>query len=265
VQAVATGTQSQALPVTFNNTVGICSGGVNPNNCSLGLKNQLVTGTIVVDPPPASGANVVVTVLAEQTGTGNLVGMTQTTVSPSGTAPFSLEVPPPPPNVDLIASAQDTYLGLGTPFSGHQLAVASNLAPNGTTPVVTLTVPCLGHGTIAGVALNSDSGTHVRLFQNGVQLMDTRVGTTVPVPGATSTPAFPNQYSFCAPPNMPPNTYTVQRFEQTGPSAIASAGPTQAINVPTPAPTTTSGPCPLCQNQNNQCPGNCKATTASPL
>ena len=179
----------------------------------------------------------------------------------TGIAPFTMEVPPPPPNVDLIASAQDTYLGLGTPFSGHQLAVLSNV-PN---PVPTMVVTCLGHGTIAGVAISPDAGTHVRLFQNNIQLMDSTVGSTVPVPGSTATAAFPSQYSFCAPPNAPPNTYTVQRFEQTGPSATPSpVGTAQPVTVPIPAPTATS-PCPLCENQAGQCPGNCKATSASPL
>ncbi|HEY2107905.1 MAG TPA: hypothetical protein VGH29_19065 [Candidatus Binataceae bacterium] len=263
VQAMMTGTQTQILPVTFNNTVGICTGGVNPNNCSPSLNNDQITGTIMVDPPPPAGTNFLVTVIAEQTGTVNLVGLTQAAVGAGGSAPFMMEVPPTP-NVDLIASAQDSYLGVGTPFSGHQMAVLSNVPPNATNQ--TLTVSCLGHGTIAGVANNSDAGTHVRLFQNGVQLMDSQVGSTVPVPGATSTPAFPNQYSFCAPPNMPPNIYTVQRFEQTGPSATPSpVGTAQAVVVPVPAPTTTAGPCPLCTNPAGKCPGNCTATAASPL
>jgi Domain of unknown function (DUF4382) len=260
VQAIMTGTQTQTLPVTFSGTVGICPGGANPNNCSFNLNNVLITGNIVVDPPPAAGTNIVVTVIAEQTGTGNLVGLTQATVNATGSTMFNMEVPPTPPNVDLIASAQDAYLGIGTHFSGHQLAVAPNVVPNGTTPVATLTVSCMGHGTIAGVANSSDAGTHVRLFQNGVQLMDSTVGSTVPVPGATSPPPFPNQYSFCA----PPNTYSIQRFEVTG-SVASPVGPSQPITVPIPAPTPTSGPCPLCQNAGGQCPGNCTATTASPL
>ncbi len=263
VQASLTGTQTQTLLVTFSGTVGICPGGANPNNnCSFNLNNALLTGTITVDPAPAAGTNVLVTVIAEQTGTGNLVGLTQATVNATtGSAMFSMEVPPTPPNVDLIASAQDAYLGIGTQFSGHQLAVAPNVVPNGTTSVATLTVSCMGHGTIAGAAINSDAGTHVRLFQNGVQLMDSTVGSTVPVPGSTSPPPFPNQYSFCA----PPNTYSVQRFEQTGPSATPSpVGAAQPVTVPVPAPTTTSGPCPLCANPAGQCPGNCTAT-ASPL
>jgi hypothetical protein len=258
VQAITTGTETQILPVAFSGTTGICAGSPNPNNCSFSLNNDLITGTIMVDPPPAAGTNVLVTVIAEQTGTGNLVGLTQAAVGFSGSAPFSMEVPPAPPNpnVDLIASAQDAYLGVGTQFSGHQLAVAPNVAPGGVAP--TLTVSCLGHGTIAGVANSSDGGTHVRLFQSGVQLMDSTVGSTVPVPGATSTPAFPNQYSFCA----PPNTYTVQRFEETAATTVP-VGPSPSIVVPTPAPT--AGPCPLCANPTGQCPGNCSATNASPL
>ena len=270
VQALTTGTETQTLPVAFSNAIGICPGSPNPNNCSFSLNNALLTGTVVVDPPPPASTNVLVTVLAEDTGTGNLVGLTQQAVGVSGSATFSMEVPPAPPNVDLIASAQDAYLGVGTQFSGHQLAVASNVAPNGTTPVATLTVSCLGHGTIAGVANSSDAGTHVRLFQNAVQLMDSAVGSIVPVPGSTATAAYPNQYSFCA----PPNTYEIQRFEETASTAVPvgtattvvvpTPGPPPVFS-PTPGPVVTPTPCPVCENPSGQCPGNCSATNVSPL
>ncbi len=266
VQASMTGTQTVTEQVNFSSSGITCTGSPNPSNCSFSMPNTLLSGTVTVDPPPGPGSNIVVTVMAEQTGTGNLVGLTQVTVPASGTAPFSMEVPPAPPgtNVDLIASAQDAYLGVGTPFSGHSIAVMSNVDPSSSGPI-NLTVNCLGHGTIAGVANSSDAGTHVVLFQSGVQLMDSTVGTTVPVPSSSATPAYPNQYSFC----VPPNTYTLERTEQSGPTGSPSPVATQVVVVPPPAPlpspTATSTACPLCENAGGQCPGNCSATQASPF
>lgn len=268
MQASMTGTQTVTQLVSFSSSGVTCPAGPNPSNCSFNLPNELLTGTVMVDPPPAAGTNIVVTVMAEQTGTGNLVGLTQVTVPSSGTFPFALEVPPAPPgtNVDLIASAQDAYLGVGTPYSGHSLAVMSDINP-ASPGSITLTVGCLGHGTIAGVANSSDAGTHVRLFQspssgspNLVQLMDSTVGSTVAAPTSGATPAYPNQYSFCA----PPNTYTIQRFEETSATASPVGTPTMIV-VPPPSPVATSSPCPLCENAAKACPGNCSATMASPL
>jgi hypothetical protein len=262
VQASTTGTDTVTLPVNFS-SAPTCPGSPDASNCSISLTDFLLNGTVVVDPPPAAGTNILVTVMAEQHGTGNLVGLTQTTVNATGSSAFSMEVPTKAGNLDLIAAAQDAYLGVGTQFSGHQLAVASNINP-AAPPPITMTVTCLGHGTIAGVANSSDANTHVRLFQNGVQLMDSTVGSTQPVPGSTATPAYPNQYSFCAPPSSPGNVYTVQRFEET-PGGTTPVGPPQTVTVPVPAPTATTGACPLCANPAGQCPGNCTATTASPL
>jgi hypothetical protein len=260
VQGSSTGTNTTTQQVTAFSTTSTCTNSPNPANCSISLPNALLTATVMVDPLPSPRTNVVVTVMAEQTGTGNLVGLTQVAVLPNGSTKFSMEVPTGF-NVDLIASAQDAYLGVGTQFSGHQLAVAANVAPAGTTSVATLTVSCLGHGTISGLANTppADAGTHVRLFQPMgaalVQLMDTTIGLTL----------YPNQYSFCA----PPNTYEVQRFEQAGP--LASPSPVGAatmvvVGTPAPAPTPVSTPCPLCQSSaTGLCPGNCSATDAGSL
>ncbi len=260
VQAGTTGTDTITQPLNYSSTP-TCAGSPNSGNCSIELSNYALNGTVVIDPPPAAGTNMLVTVMAEQSGTGNLVGLTQVTVNSTGSSAFGMEVPTKVGAVDLIASAQDAYLGVGTQFSGHQLAVQSDINPTAPPPGgITLTVTCLGHGTIAGVANLSDANTHVRLYQNNVQLMDTTVGSTVPVVGATATPAYPNQYSFCA----PPNTYTIQRFEVAG--AVANpVGTPQTVVVPVPTPFATSSACPVCENSGGQCPGNCAATTASPL
>jgi hypothetical protein len=259
IQAGTTGTDTITQLVNYG--AANCAGSPNSTNCSFELTNYALNGTVAIDPPPVAGTNMLVTVIAEQTGTGNLVGLTQVTVNSSGSTPFNMEVPTQAGPVDLIASAQDAYLGVGTQFPGHQLAVQADVNPLAPPAGgVTLTVTCLGHGTIAGVANFSDANTHVRLYQNNVQLMDSTVGSTVPVPGSTATASYPNQYSFCA----PPNTYTVQRFEVT--SGVANpVGPAQTVVVPVPTPFATASACPVCANSGGLCTGNCAATTASPL
>jgi hypothetical protein len=250
VQASTVGTNTVTQLVTVSSGLTVCPAGPNPANCSFLMPNVQLKGTIAIDPAPAAGTNTVVTIMAEQTGTNNLVGLTQVTVS-SGSQSFSMEVPATgTPNnfVDLIASANDTYNGLGTQFPGHQIAVAADVDPATASP--TLTVNCLGHGTIAGVATSPDLFTHVRLFQDNVILMDSTVGQTL----------YPTEYSFCT----PPNTYTVQRFEEVG-NVANPVGPPQQVIVQTPEPTVTSTPCPLCTNEEGACPGNCSATGANPL
>jgi hypothetical protein len=273
VQAQATGFNTVTQLLTFSGAAGVCSAGPNSANCSFLLGNNQITGTVTVDPPPAPGTNTVVLVMAEQHGTGNLLGLGQTLVLPSGTAPFTVDVPtsigfpPVTPTFDLIASAQDTFQGVGTPFPGHTLGVAADLAGGATG--VSLTLECLGAGSINGTALGPDAGTHVRLFQTtapggaAVQLMDTTVGQV----GTSSA----TQYSFCVPPG---NNYLVQRFEETSATAVP-VGTATPISVPTPlpvvvasptpGPSATPTPCPLCQNAAGQCPGNCLGTEAAPL
>jgi hypothetical protein len=262
VQASDTGTNIVTQLLTYGSP-STCTG--STTNCSFQLPNNLLSGTIVVSPAPSSGTNTVVTLIAEQTGTGNLVGLGQFTVPFTGHVGFNMEIPTTG-NVDLIASADDTYLGVGTPYSGHQLAVASNVAP-GSSP--TLVVNCMGHGTIFGSAVSSDAGTQMRLSQvvpspaaTSVQLVNSNVGNSVPVPGASSTPEYPNQFSFCA----PPGSYIVQRFQQSGPSSTPSpAGAATPITVlpPSPVPSSTASPCALCELATpGQCPSNCSATSA---
>jgi len=268
VQAQATGFNTVSQQLTVSGTTGVCSAGPNSANCSFLLGNNQITGTVSVDPSPAPGTNTVVLVIAEEHGTGNLVGLGQAVVLPTGTASFSFEVPSNIASFDLIASAQDTYLGVGTPFPGHTLGVASDVPPS-TTPNVALTVECKGSGSINGTAISPDAGTHVRLFQTTVpggalvQLMDTPVGQV----GTSSA----TQYSFCVPPG---NNYLVQRFEETSATAIpvgtatpisVATPPPAPIVSPTPGPTASPTPCPLCQNVPGQCPGNCLGTEAAPL
>jgi hypothetical protein len=274
-EAQATGSTIVIQPLTLSSGTASCTGSPISTNCSFNLPNNVITGFVAVEPPATLSNSISVTVLAEQHDTGNLVGLVPLTVR-SGSAPFTLQVPTEingeSSTFDLIATAQDTYLGIGSAFTGHNQAVASNIAGSSSAspaPIPTMTVQCLGHGTIAGTVLHPDSGSHVRLFQDAnagvaptalVQLQDAAAGQTS------------GFYAFCAPPG---DDYFVERFEQTSPTSSPSAvaTPQGPITVATPAPAPTGAvtpgatptPCPLCQNSAGQCPGNCSATLASPL
>jgi hypothetical protein len=268
VEAQATGANTVIQPLTLTTSASLCTGSPNASNCSFTLPTAVIGGTVNVIPAASVSNSTSVIILAEQHGTDDLVGATEVTARSLST-PFTIQVPtkigtvaPPDLTFDLIASAQDTYLGIGNAFTGHNQAVLADIAGGATD--LEMTVECMGHGTIAGTVPFPDSGTHVRLFQDSVQLQDSTVGQT------TST--FPNQYSFCAPPG---NEYFVQKFEQTSPTSSPTAvgtpqGPlTVATPEPaastSPSPGATPSPCPVCQNSAGQCPGNCSATTASPL
>src|SRR5262249_30000036 len=64
IQASMTGTSTAVLPVSFGSK-STCPGGPDPTNCSISLPNVLLGGTVAVDPAPAAGTNVTVTVMAE--------------------------------------------------------------------------------------------------------------------------------------------------------------------------------------------------------
>jgi len=282
VEAEATGLNTVIQPLTFSSAIGICAGSPVSTNCSFTLPNAVISGTVSVVPPPGFGSTTSVIVLAEQHNTLNLVGIQSVLVPASlpTAVPFTMQVPTvigtdsgPNLTFDLIATAADTYLGAGSTFTGHSQAVAADIMGGGTAG--TMTVECLGHGSVEGTVSSPLSGTHVRLFQNtdtlppiAVQLQDSTVGQT----GSSSA----TQYSFCVPPGN--GIYLVQKFEQAGPTSSPSpAGPLQGpFSVvtpaaapspsPTPGPTVTPTPCPVCLNNNTgQCPGNCIATSVNPL
>ena len=221
-----------------------CTG--STTGCSFSLTSTTISGTVSIDTPPPSGSNVQVLVMAEDTGTGNLENLTMVTI-PSGltSAPFSIRVPATSVTAfDLIASAKDLFGGAPSPFTGHSIDVLSNVS-GGASGVSLGPLDCLGHGSISGTAVGSDSGTTVRLFQldgsTPVQLGETQVGAA----GST----IAGQFSFCA----PPGTYRLQRFENGSPVATPTG-----IVVPTPAPTST--PCPSVCGSSSTCPGLCSNT-----
>jgi hypothetical protein len=268
VQAQNTGNATQVSSITVAAPAASCQ--VSPNNgCTMALAGTYINGTIALNPPPAAGTNTLVTVLAEQTGTNIIAGLTQVVVPGGFTSmPFQVEVPSTGQAYDLIGSAHDSYLGAATQYPGHQFAVVSGATPNASpAPSPALQIGCVGHGTIVGQALASDSGTRVYLSKVDpnanklVQLMATSVGPTQNGQGQPN--QWANQFSFCA----PPDTYVVQRFEATqGASSQATANP---VGTPTtvvvPQPSPTSSPCPSICGSSSSCPGICAATQMNAL
>ncbi len=241
--------------------------GPSKSVCSFSLPSTTISGTVSIDTAPPSGHNVQVHVMAQDAGTGNLENDVMVTIPSLFTsAPFTIRVPTSPSNFDLIASSSDLYLGVPDPFTGHSIAVLSNV-PGGSSVAYFGQLDCLGHGSISGTAASPDSETTVRLFQlDGsapVQLGETQVGA--------SGSSIAGQFSFC----VPPGTYNLQRYENG--SAVATATgivvPTPApFHVPTPAPssgaspTATATPCPSVCGNSSTCPGFCSGTLLdSPL
>ncbi len=261
----------------------ICSAGTSATQCNFSLTTGYINGTVnlVTDPPP--GNSVVVQVLAENTGTNQLVAALPQPlvfVNQQTAQPFTLNVPisGAGPNFDLFAVAIDPFQGGPAPFSGHDISVLANVTGPGLcgsippippspapkpTPIPMPAMNCVGHGSISGTVQNPDTGTSVEVEKNGVRITGTAPGLF------SSVNPINNQYALC----VPPDTYALQRFEAVATSS-ATASPTpipvgtpQAITVAQPA--ATSSPCPsTCSNTNSgpgPCPGICNATAASPL
>lgn len=263
IRASNTGNTEQIQSLTVNANTPAC--GTQTGACNLTLAGVLINGTVQIDTAPPVGTNQLVTVVAEETGTNILEGVTQAVIRAGATTgAFTIEVPTSM-NVDLIATAQDGYLGVGTPYSGHTLGVAANINPSpssGPAPAPVLSMKCAGHGTIVGAALNPDTNTLVYVSKTDpttnlpVQLVASSVGP--PTDGAGQPNPNADQFSVC----VPPDTYQVQRFEYSQPSAGASATATPAgtpVTLAVPAPSATSSPCPsVCISGG--CPGVCNGT-----
>ena len=206
-------------------------------------------------------------VVAENTGTNDLVSALSTPLTiPGGgnSLGFTLNVPThafnssSAQNFDVFAEAQDLFQGGGDPFPGHTILVQQNVAgaptacatvSAATSGLFTETMDCVGHGTIAGIAANNpNSGTTIELSKGGVAITDAAVALLAPTATASA------GYSFC----IPPDSYSLQRFEQG-----AAAGTSVAVG-PMATPMATDSPCPsTCFNGSGTCPGIC-STTAGP-
>lgn len=261
--------RAQASGSTSGTNSGVCSdGNVDAPSCDFALTTSYIAGTVALTgaPPPSDSTDV--QVIAEQAGTNNLVAALSAPLlfqTGQSTANFSLNVPSKIASFDLFAIAADLYLGEPDPYPGHTLVTQSGVpaAPTAcaTSTVAPFTEPmdCTGHGSIAGTAVNPDSGTTVELSKGGVRLMQAAVGP------ATPAPSVGNTYSFCAPPD--PN-YFLQRLEQGSPVGTMAPVGVMPTPIPTAAiPTATNSPCPTtCFNVGNAtCPGLCGTTIQPPL
>jgi len=249
---------------------GTSSPGAN-GSCNFVLTTAYVGGTVNLAAAAPPGTNTTVQVVAENTGTNDLVSALSSPIVIVGgqtSLNFSLNVPTHafnqpkvPQSYDLFAVAQDLYQGGTDPFPGHTIIAQSSITgPNPPTACATMiptglfsqAMECSGHGSIVGIVSvpTPDSGTAVELIKDGVEL------TQAPVGPPTPAPSVGNTYSFCA----PPDTYTVQRLEQ----GVAMGTPANVGMMGTPIPIST--PCPsTCFSGAGTCPGICANTTGPAL
>ena len=270
---------STLLSNIFVRTMGglDCSAGstsINATNCSFSLTTGYLNGTVNLSTDPPPGNSVLVEVFAETSGTNQLVsalpaplmfGNMQTSL------PFKLNLPitGAGPNYDLFAVAIDPYLGATDPFPGHDIPVLAGITgpPAACQPATTVAafpaMSCVGHGSITGTVTNPDLNTTVELEKSGVQILGTAPGLF-----ASNSPSN-TAYSLC----VPPDSYTLQRFEAVPVSSGTATATPIAVGTPQPlavaSPMATSSPCPsTCSNTDSSvepCPGECTSTAAQPL
>jgi hypothetical protein len=240
--------------------------------CDLSLTTGYINGTVTLAATPQNNENILLQVFAEISGTSNLVAALPTPVlirGPNQSRTFTLNVPTSASlgsgtNLDLFAYAIDLYQGANDPYTGHSiittqapLPVPSACATSTATPFAEQ-MECTGHGSIAGFTINPNTGTTVALSKNGVILETAPGGVPQPAPTVSQS----NVYSFCA----PPDTYSVQRYQQEGnPPTPVPIGTATAVG-PMAAPQATSTPCPsTCFSSSGTCPGICGATIGPAL
>ncbi len=258
---------------TSNGGTVTCSPSTNPGNCSFALTSATITGLASVQVAPPPGTDVEFVVIAEETGTQNIVGSTLfPVVIPAGqtSAAFSIDVPTKPGVYDLVATTLDFYQQIDpSTFTGHNLLTATGV-PADTSGLNLGTFDCVGHASIAGTAVSPIPETAIQVSK----CAPLRPGESCTAPACTiqssSTPgclvdvqqsavapslaANAGQFSFC----LPPDQYTVTRIDNG-----VAASPTTVV-VPTPAPIST--PCPtVCQGPGPGCPGVCSTTNLGNL
>ena len=273
----------------------ICSAAsANPQTiCNFSLPTGYINGTVnlALDPPP--GNSVLVEVFAENSGTNQIVSALPQPlkfVNQQTSAPFTMNVPIAEAGAfDLFAVAIDPFLGATSPFPGHDISVLGAVpAPSGqcasipplpptpTPPASPIPTPspiplpaldCVGHGSISGTVINPDPGSFVEVIKADPNNLPVQILGTAP--GLFSSGNQGNTaYTLC----VPPDTYTLQRFETVVATPFATPIP-EAIGTPqgimVPQPGATSSPCPSsCSNSNSgpgPCPGLCGNMPASPL
>ncbi|GEM_PF-2477296 len=259
---------SEVIPPSTTGGTATCSPTTNASNCSFALSSATITGTASVDVPPPPGSEVEFVVIAEETGTQNIVSATPfPVVIPAGrtSASFSLEVPTQPGVYDLVATTLDFFQNqVPSTYTGHDFLVLSAV-PAGASNVDLGTFTCVGHGSVAGIAASPSSSTSVQLFKCAPQASNSGCSASCALPNGAGTGCLVSvlqssvtpasgHFSFCA----PPDTYTVTRSDNGATNASTT------VVVPTPAPI--SSPCPsTCQGAEPGCPGVCVPTSVGTL
>lgn len=249
--------------VTLTSKSASCSSPPSTDsNCDFIMNTTTISGTVSVD--VAQSSDLQVLILAEDTGTANIENFALVTI-PRNTqqAQFTLAVPTlqgsSVQSLDLVASAQDSFQGGAPgPSTGHSIAVMSGVSP-GAGGVILGPLDCLGHGAIIGTLPNPQSNNTVLLYQN-----DTTKNPPAPVVVSQALVglgggANPGPFAFCVPPNNGNVTYQLRRAVSGSPTGNATEVP--LMNTPAP----TASPCPICNNINGVCPGNCIATGVGAL
>jgi hypothetical protein len=228
----ASGYDSVITSIDSATTILKCpDSGATDKKCNFSLTRGQINGNVTLA-AANSGSPLDVLVMAEQSNTNNLAGVTTATIPTGSTStPFTLLVPTNKTVVattlDLFASAKDQFGGKPEQATGHTIAVLPGVMPPDmgtacTTPVLSSDLgpmACVGHGSVSGTASLFDQNTMIVLSKGGVQLMESQVSAG----GA---------YNFCA----PADTYKLQRFE-SGIAVLSST--TIALK----APSLISTPC----------------------
>jgi len=243
----ASGYDSLITPIDSATTTLKCPESGDPDKkCNFSLTRGMINGKVTLTAMTSSPLDVLV--MAEQSSTNNIAGVTTVTI-PSGStfAAFTIMVPTTNTvaTLDLFASAKDLFGGKPEQATGHTIAVMQGETPPAvnTACATPVNLPsdlgpmaCAGHGSVSGTATGADQNTTIVLSTiGGVQLMQSQVGAD----GA---------YNFCA----PADTYKLQRFE----SGIPGSSTTQALTAPSLIATPCSsictpavpGKCFLCAN-----------------
>jgi len=260
-------------PPASNGATVTCSPSANPSDCSFALTSATISGVASVEVAPPPGTDVEFEVVAEETGTQNIVAATLfPVVIPAGqtSAAFSLDVPTKPGVYDLVATTLDFYQeNIPSTFTGHNLLTATGV-PAGASGVNLGTFNCVGHASIAGTAVSPTPETLVQVAKcaplpsGGTCTApactiesNSTAGCLVDVMQSAVAPSFAanaGQFSLC----VPPDQYTITRLDNG-----VAASPTTLV-IPTPAPIST--PCPsVCEGPNQQCPGVCSTTNLGTL
>jgi hypothetical protein len=245
----ASGYDSVITSIDSATTILKCpDSGATDKKCNFSLTRGQINGNVTLA-AMNTGSPLDVLVMAEQSNTNNLAGVTTATIPTGSTStPFTLLVPTNKTVVattlDLFASAKDQFGGKPEQATGHTIAVLPGVMPPDmgtacTTPVLSSDLgpmACVGHGSVSGTASLFDQNTMIVLSKGGVQLMESQVSAG----GA---------YNFCA----PADTYKLQRFESGIPvlssTTIALKAPS-LISTPCSSICATGTPntCFLCAN-----------------